>query len=194
VDPVRPVLLAALVLAAGCERFRANACYAGPLVLGDVVELALIERLDRPDLFDLASCSGLDSLAPGTYRFAVESLGTQAGSAACYVHGVRPLDSIGDVVPSARTLHAVHGPVSTAIPYCDGYWKLMTFVDSDQVGFTVPFDVPYVPGEPPPLTVRRSIEGYECHGGPPIYCADTWAAEIRLVSRGTGDVPSPDGG
>lgn len=187
----RVAVLVAVIAVSGCERFGAGYCYEGPLVLGDVVELDLVERLDRPDLFGDPSCEGLDSLGLGSHRFAVESFGPQSG---CTIHGIRPLDPIGDLMLPERPVYPVLGPVSAAIPYCDGYWKLMTFVDSDQVGFVVPFDVPYVPGEPPVLMVRRSIEGYECHGGPPIYCADTWAAEIRLLSRGTGDVPTPDGG
>jgi hypothetical protein len=180
------------VTIAGCGILARNEdCFEGQAV-GDIVEINFVEVLAVEDILRAPSCEGLDRMTPGPYRFQVVWRGVTPGHGGCGIYGVRPLEPIGDLAPPPGAIYPIGGPFSAAIPYCDGFWKLLSgsFTETGEI----PYGVPYVPGERPLLTMRRSIEGYECDGMPPRYCADTWAAEVRLISRGNGDAGLGDGG
>lgn len=152
-----------------------------------------MERLAVADILELPSCEGLDGLGLDSSDFQLVSIGSPPGGGVCRLYGARPLTASGDMMPAPAVVYPIGGPVSAAVPYCGGYWKVLTGIDA-RYGDTIPFGVEHVLGETPPMTFRRSIEGSECGAGPPVYCADTWAAEIRLISRGDGDAGTHDGG
>jgi len=180
-------MLAAALGSTSCVFTEIGDCYPG-LQLGDRVEIELVDQYleGGPYLWSSAgevggvgSCERRDGLGAGErLPFIVDG---RNGGFECWSYGVLPLRPVWDLDFSEVRIGA-GAFLNVQVAVESGYWQLVVLRDARRE--SDPFGEEAVPGQLPPVVVRRTISDLST-----MACSDAWVAEIRRLGP-----PSADAG